>query len=397
MGLIRSGIEALEDSPIVEVWRMGYGDPGVVGMFAGESDVPTPGFIRDAAAGALAGGRTFYTPNRGIQPVREALIEYNKRLYGIDLPDDRVTLTSSGMSAVMLIAQATVEPGDNAVAVTPSWPNILRAMQICGAEPREVAMTAGNDGWSLDMGALFARCDARTKVIYLASPGNPTGWMISRAQAEQLLEFARARRIAIVSDEVYHRLVYEGPGSERGVAFSFLDIAHPADPVFVVNSFSKAWAMTGWRLGWIVYPEGHRVSFEKLIQFNSSGAPEFLQHGAIAALRHGEDFVKFFAGRCRGGRDLVNARLARMPRVRNIPNTGGFYAMFEVAGVTDTLAFCKRAVLEAKIGMAPGIAFGRGSERFVRLCYARSDEQLTMAMDRLESFVAGYRERAAGP
>jgi aspartate aminotransferase len=265
-------------------------------------------------------------------------------------------------------------------------------VQICGAEPREVALTPGNDGWSLDLDALFAACDNRTKVIYLASPGNPTGWIIPRDQAERLLEFARSHGIAILSDEVYHRLVYEGPGSDRGVAFSFLDIACPSDPVFVVNSFSKAWAMTGWRVGWIVYPEGHQASFEKLIQFNSSGVAEFLQHGAIAALLHGEAFVKFFAERCRGGRELVNARLACMPRVRNIPNTGGFYAMFEVEGMRDTLSFCKRAVLEAKIGMAPGIAFGRGSERFVRLCYARSDEQLAVAMNRLEAFVAGYQE-----
>jgi aspartate aminotransferase len=392
MGLIRPDIEALEDSPIVEVWRMGFGNPDVIGMFAGESDVPTPAFICDAASKALAEGRTFYTPNRGIQPMREALIEYNKRIYGVDIPDDRITLTPSGMSAVMLVAQAMVVPGDNAVAVTPSWPNILRAMQICGAAPREVAMTAGNNGWSLDLDALFAACDTRTKVIYLASPGNPTGWMIPRPQAEQMLEFARARGIAILSDEVYHRLVYQGPGADRGVAFSFLDIARPTDPVFIVNSFSKAWAMTGWRLGWIVYPEGQRETFEKLIQFNSSGAAEFLQHGAIAALRHGEEFVKFFAERCREGRELVNARLARIPRIRNIPNTGGFYAMFDIDGVTDTLTFCKRAVTQARIGMAPGVAFGRGSERFVRLCYARRNEQLTLAMDRLETFVSAYQE-----
>ncbi len=203
-----------------------------------------------------------------------------------------------------------------------------------------------------------------------------------------MLEFARARGIAILSDEVYHRLVYDG----SKVAFSFLEIARPDDPVFVVNSFSKAWAMTGWRLGWIVYPEGCRDAFEKLIQFNTSGAPEFLQHGAIAALRDGEAFVKFFADRCGAGRDLVNARLDRMQRVRNIPNQGGFYAMFEVAGVTDTLAFCKRAVLEAKIGMAPGMAFGKGAETHIRLCYAKSEALLTEAMDRLEGFVAGYEE-----
>ncbi|MCW3475077.1 pyridoxal phosphate-dependent aminotransferase [Limobrevibacterium gyesilva] len=387
MGLIRHDIEVLEDSPIVDVWRMGYGKSEVIGMFAGEPDVPTPDFICQAASRALSEGKTFYTPNRGIPALREALIAYNKRIYGVDIPDRRIALTPSGMNAVMLVAQGMVKPGDNVVTITPSWPNIMRAMQICGAEVREVAMTSGNDGWSLDLDAVFAACDDKTKVIYTASPGNPTGWMIERGQAEAMLAFARKRNIAILSDEVYHRLVYDRP-----VAFSFLDIAGPNDPVFVVNSFSKAWAMTGWRLGWVIYPEGCVDAFEKLIQFNTSGAPEFLQHGAIAALRDGEDFVKFFAERCRMGREVVNARLARMPRVRNVPNQGSFYAMFEVDGVTDTLAFCKRAVTEAQIGMAPGIAFGKGAERHIRLCYAKSTELLTEAMDRLEAFVATYQE-----
>ncbi len=387
MSLVRHDIEVLEDSPIVEVWRMGYGDPSVIGMFAGEPDVPTPDFICEATAQALKDGKTFYTPNRGIGPIREALADYMEMLYKVRVPEHRITLTPSGMSAVMLIAQATVKPGDNVVAITPSWPNIMRAMQICGAEAREVAMTPGNAGWSLDLDKVFDACDANTKVIYLASPGNPTGWMIPREDAERLLAFCRERNIAILSDEVYHRLVYD-----REVAFSFLEIAKPNDPVFVVNSFSKAWAMTGWRLGWIVYPEGLKDAFEKLIQFNTSGAPEFLQVGAIAALRHGEEFVKFFAERCRQGRELVNERLGRMKRVHNIPNQGSFYAMFSVDGVDDTLAFCKRAVVEAKIGMAPGISFGKGSERYIRLCYAKSPEMLTEAMNRLEAFVGTYQE-----
>ncbi len=387
MALVRDDIEQLEDSPIVEVWRMGYGDPSVIPMFAGESDLPTPDFICDAAAQALKEGRTFYTPNRGIAAMTAALSDYMHGLYKVRIPEHRIALTPSGMSAVMLISQATVRPGDNAVSITPSWPNIMRAMQICGAEAREVALTPGNAGWQLDLDALFAACDDRTKVIYLASPGNPTGWMIPREQAERLLEFARARGIAILSDEVYHRLVYD-----RDVAFSFLEIARPDDPVFVVNSFSKAWAMTGWRLGWIVYPEGMKDTFEKLIQFNTSGAQEFLQHGAIAALRHGEDFTKAFTERCRQARALVNDRLGRMPRVRNIPNEGSFYAMFSVDGVTDTLTFCKRAVVEAKIGMAPGTSFGKGSEHHIRLCYAQTVETMKEAMDRLEAFVATYRE-----
>jgi aspartate/methionine/tyrosine aminotransferase len=388
MSLIRAEVEALEDSPIVEVWRMGYGNPDIIGMFAGEPDLPTPDFICEAAAKAMREGKTFYTPNRGIAEMRTALIDYNRTVYNVELPENRIALTASGMAAVMLIAQATVKPGDNVVTITPSWPNIMRAMQINGAEIREVPMSAGNNGWQLDMQAVFDACDENTRVIYTASPGNPTGWMISEAEAREMLDFARKRNIAILSDEVYHRTVYD-----RNAAFSFLQIAQPDDPVFVVNSFSKAWAMTGWRLGWIVYPEGCISAFEKLIQFSTSGAPEFLQHGAIAALRHGEDFVKHFAARCGAGREVVNDRLARMPRVRNIPNKGAFYAMFEVEGVTDTLQFCKRGVTEARIGMAPGIAFGKGAERAIRLCYAKSTELLTEAMNRLEIFVADYKEQ----
>ena len=385
MGHVRHAIEVLEDSPIIEVWRMGFATPGVIGLWAGEPDVPTPRFICDAATKALNEGHTFYSENRGIAPLRAALADYLKRVFGVSVDDARIAMTSSGMNAVQLVAQATVEPGDNAVVITPSWPNIMRAMQISGALIREVPLTAGTDGWSLDMDTLLSACDAKTKLIYFASPGNPTGWEITRAQAERLLAFARERNIAILSDEVYHRIVYDRPA-----AFSMLEIARPDDPLFVVNSFSKAWAMTGWRMGWLIYPAGATSAFEKLIQFNSSGGQAFLQYGAVAALRDGEPFVKEFVARCARGRDLVNSRLGAMNRVRNIPNNGSFYAMFEVEGVTDSLAFCKAAVTEARIGLAPGVAFGKGAEKFIRLCYAKSEANLAEAMDRLQRFIAAH-------
>jgi aspartate aminotransferase len=386
MGAIRRQIEVLEDSPIVEVFRLGFGMADLIPMWAGEPDVPTPGFICEAANRALAEGRTFYSHNRGTPALRAAIAAYLHRLWNVAIADDRIALTLSGMNAVMLVAQATVEPGDNVVTITPSWPNIMRAMQINGAEVREVLLRQGNDGWHLDLDAVFAACDARSRLIYLASPGNPTGWMIASEQAHRLLEFCRARRISLLSDEVYHRIVYD-----RRVGFSFLEIARPSDPLFVVNSFSKAWAMTGWRLGWLVYPAGACDAFEKLIQFNTSGGLEFLQAGCIAALEQGEEFVRFFVERCRTGREIANARLGAIPRVRNIPSSGAFYAMFEVEGVTDTLTFCKRAVHEARLGMAPGNSFGRGAERLVRICYAKSPENLHEAMDRLARFVAQYR------
>jgi aspartate/methionine/tyrosine aminotransferase len=387
MGLIRERITTLEDSPIVDIWRLILAVPDVIALWAGEPDTPTPPFICEAASKALFEGHTFYSPNRGIPELRQALIEYHQRLYGVDIPEQRITLTSSGMNAVMLVAQATVQPGDNVVVVTPSWPNIMRAMQINGAAIREAPLSRGNNGWSLDLDRVFELCDEHTRVIYTASPGNPTGWMIPREQAEALLDFARLRNIALLSDEVYHRIVYDG-----NAAFSLLQIARPDDPVFVVNSFSKSWAMTGWRLGWMVFPEGLAPAMEKLIQFNTSGGQAFLQYGAIAALREGEEFVSYFVDRCRQGREVVNERLAAMPRIHNIPNNGSFYAMFEADGVMDSFSFCRRAVTEARIGMAPGSAFGRGAERMVRLCYAKTPELLHSAMDRLQAFVGDYKE-----
>lgn len=378
---VRPSIVALEDSQIIDVWRMGFSVPGVIGLWAGESDLPTPSFIADSAAEALREGRTFYIQNRGVPELRQSLAAYLARLYGTTIADDRIAITGSGMNAVMLVMQALVEPGDNIVVIAPSWPNVMRAAQICNAEVRMVALNSSDAGWSLGLDELFSACDGRTRAIYYASPGNPTGWMLEAEQMEALLGFARARNIAILADEVYHRLVYD-----RAVAPSILEIAQPEDPVYVVNSFSKAWAMTGWRLGWMIYPAGVMAEIEKLIQFNTSGGQAFLQMGAKAALDQGEDFVRDFVARCKQGRALVNARLSAMNRVRIVPNEASFYTMFSVEGVEDTFTLCKRAVVEARVGLAPGIAFGGGAEGQIRLCYARSDAQLNEAMDRLETF-----------
>ncbi len=385
--IIRPAIDALDDSPIMQVFREGFRVPGIIAMWAGEPDVPTPAFICEAASRAMFEGRTFYSDNRGTPALRAALAAYHQRHFGIPIDGSRLAFTYSGMNAVMLVAQAVISPGDNAIAITPSWPNAMRALQIVGAAVRQVPLSHDPQGWGLSVEDIFAACDARTRLIYLASPGNPTGWMIEPDQARALLGFCRERRIAILADEVYHRIVYDRP-----VAFSFLQIAAPADPLFVVNSFSKPWAMTGWRIGWLVYPEGCTGAFEKLIQFNTSGGLEFMQAGAIAALEQGENFVAGFVARCSTGRAVVADRLSAMPRVRAIPSQGAFYAMFEVDGMQDSLGFCLRAIHDARIGMAPGTSFGEGASTLVRLCHAKGAELLHEAMDRLERFVADYQE-----
>jgi len=382
MNLVRPEIDAMEDSPILEVWRSGVDKPGIIGLWAGEPDVPTPAFICEPAIAALRAGHTFYTHNRGIPPLRAAIARYLNRLYRVEIADGRIALTSAGMNAVEVLCQALLGAGSKAVAITPCWPNIVRAMTINGAEVTEVPLRRSNQGWSLDIDAVEAACVEGVKMLYLATPANPTGWTIGRGEAERLLEMTRARGIALFSDEVYHRILYDAP-----VAFSFLELARPDDNVFVVNSFSKSWAMTGWRLGWMVFPEYFMPTAEKLIQFNTSGAQAFLQYGAIAALDEGEAFVAEFVARCRDGRGIVSRRLARMKRVREISGEGSFYAMFEVEGVTDTLAFCKDLVQRAGVGLAPGIAFGKGAETLMRLCYAKSPENLEAAMDRLEAYL----------
>jgi aspartate/methionine/tyrosine aminotransferase len=387
MNLVRPEIDAMEDSPILEVWRSGIDRPGIIALWAGEPDVPTPAFICEPAIAALRAGHTFYTHNRGIPELRAAIARYLKRLYGGDIADGRIAVTSAGMNAVEIICQALLGAGSKAVAITPCWPNVMRAMTINGAEVTQVPLSHSNQGWTLDLDAVEAACVPGVKMLYLASPANPTGWTITRSEAERLLELTRSRGIALFSDEVYHRILYDAP-----VAFSFLQLASPDDNVFVVNSFSKSWAMTGWRLGWMVFPDGLAHEFEKLIQFNTSGAQAFLQYGAIAALNEGEEFVAWFVGRCRKGHAVIEERLAGIPRVHHIPNNASFYAMFEVDGMADSLGFCRRAVTEAHIGMAPGIAFGTGAGRMVRLCYAKAPALLHEAMDRLAAFVADYRE-----
>jgi aspartate/methionine/tyrosine aminotransferase len=387
VSVIRQEIVALPDSPILEIFREGVGRPGLIPLWAGESDVPTPGFICEAASRALAEGRTFYSHNRGTPALRAALAEYHRRIQGASIADGRIAFTYSGMNAVMQVAQAVVTSGDNAVVITPSWPNVMRALQIAGASVTEVPLHIGNAGWWLDLDAVFDACTAATRLIYIASPGNPTGWQVPEEQARALLDFARRRGIAMLSDEVYHRIVYDRPS-----AFSFLQIAEPGDPVFVVNSFSKAWAMTGWRLGWLVFPEGCTDSFEKLIQFNTSGGLEFMQAGAIAALEQGEEFVRFIVERCRAGRALVGERLGAMDRIAPVESQGAFYAMFRIEGMTDPMRFCRQAVHDAGLGMAPGTSFGAGAESLVRICYAKDSGLLGEAMDRLSKFVAGYRE-----
>ena len=376
---IRTAMAALQPQLIAEVSQLALGDPKVIPLWFGESDLVTPEFIRRAAQAALDRGDTFYTHTRGIPGLRQALADYLTALYHRPITTDRVSVTTAGMNAIMLAMQLVLEAGDNAVMVTPLWPNAAAAVEIMGAEPREVTLVRQQGRWRLDLDRLFDAVDGRTRMLFINSPSNPTGWMMSREKQKAVLEFCRRRRIWLLADEVYDRIVYHGLAAP-----SFLELAEPDDPLFVANSFSKSWAMTGWRIGWLVAPPALGELIGELIQHNVSGVATFLQPAAIVALKEGEPFIAEFVERCRRGRDIIANHLATFPRVRFIPPEAAFYAFFEVDGMSDSLAMAKRLVREAEVGVAPGAAFGKGGEGFLRLCFAQAPDLLERAMARLK-------------
>ena len=376
---VRDAIRALRGSRIAEISALGMGDPQVIPLWYGEGDLPTPDFIGRAASEALRDGHTFYTYKAGLPELRATLAEYLTRLYGRPVGMERVAVTSSGMTALMLVSQALIDPGDNLVIVAPVWPNIAAAVSIMGGEPRLVSLDPlPEGGWRLDPERVFAACDERTRGIFVNSPGNPTGWVAAAEEVAALLAFARRRGLWLIADEVYARVVYG-----NRAAPSFLEQAEPADRLIAVNSFSKNWAMTGWRLGWMTMPADLLPQIEKLIEFNTSGSPTFVQHAGIVAVREGEPFIRSFVARCRAARDVAIDALSSCRRVHAVRPEGAFYAFFRVDGVADSLAFAKEVLHRSKVGLAPGSAFGPMGEGHLRLCFARDPAQIAEAVERL--------------
>ena len=364
---LRPAISGLPESGIVEVVNYGRGRPGLLQLWIGE-----------AAHKALLDGETFYTWQRGIPPLRQGIADYLNRSYGTAVDAERIFVTVGGMGAIIIALQAIVDAGDEVAMLSPVWPNIFEAVQVVGGVARPVPMSLDESGWTPDLQRLFDACGPRTKAIFVNSPGNPTGAMLSREALIRIRDFARERGLWIVSDEVYGRLTYE-----TDHAPSFLQIMEPDERLIVVNTFSKNWSMTGWRIGWLVASSTLGQVFENLIQFNTSGVASFLQFGALAAVRDGDPTVAALRERCRAGRDIVCDGLAELARVRFHRPPGAFYLFFSVDGEPDSRALAIRLIDEANVGLAPGSAFGPGGEGFLRLCFGGSHDLLRRAMDRL--------------
>ena len=382
---MRQVILNLEESRIREVANAGMGRADVLAFWFGESDEVTPDFIRQAAIDSLNKGETFYSHNLGLLELREAISEYMSARHG-PIGVDRLAVTSGGVNALMLAMQQLVDAGDEVVAVTPVWPNLTAQPAIMGARVTCVALQPVNGAWVLDMAQLLGNVTASTKLLILNAPNNPTGWTLSRAEQQQILDHCRRTGTWILADEVYERLYYEP--TANGCAPSFLDVAQADDRLVVVHSFSKSFLMTGWRLGWLVMPPAMTPHMSKLVEFNTSCASVFTQRAGVAALKGTDAVTPQVVAHLKQCRDTLIPLLQAIPGVQVAPALGGMYAFFKLQGHEDSLATAKRLVVEAGLGLAPGDAFAPEARGWLRWCFASKDlQRLELGVDRLKAWL----------
>ena len=387
---MRAVVQQLEGSRIREVANAGLGRDDVLKFWFGESDEVTPEVVRQAAVQSLQAGETFYAHNLGLPELRQAIATYTDRLHpgrGAAHWFDRVAVTSGGVNGLMVAAQALVDAGDEVVVVAPVWPNLVAQPQIMGGRIVQVPLQARDGGWQLDLTALFAAITPATRLLVVNAPNNPTGWTLGADEQRAILAHCRRTGTWILADEVYERLYY-GDDTPNGAAPSFLEVAEPDDRLIVAHSFSKSFLMTGWRLGWLVLPPALTEPVGRLIEFNTSCAPVFVQRGAIAALDHGEAITPALVARLRAGRDTLVPLLQALPGVELALPRGGMYAFFRLQGHADCMDTARRLVTEAGLGLAPGSAFGPAAQGWLRWCFASQElQRLEQGVDRLRGWL----------
>ncbi|CDZ41011.1 Aminotransferase class I and II [Neorhizobium galegae bv. officinalis] len=374
---------AAPESGIVEVLNYARGREGLIPLWAGEGDLPSPDFINRAATEALLGGETFYTWQRGIPELRQALSNYYTRHFSVSLPVEHFYVTGSGMHAIMLAVQAVTSPGDEMIYLSPTWPNIISAIEISGAHSVGLPLDFVDGRWSVDLSKLEAKITPKTRGLFVNTPANPTGWTATLEDLKNILALARKHGIWIVADEIYARYYYGGAPR----APSFLDIIEEGDRIIFANSFSKNWSMTGWRVGWIVAPPEMGQVIENLVQYSNSGVAQFLQRGAVVALDRGDDFVNANIARATQARDILCDALIATNRVETLKPDGALYAFVKVDGITDSRRAALDIVDKIGVALAPGSAFGKGGELFLRACFLRDPKQIEEAAGRLSDYI----------
>jgi aspartate aminotransferase len=384
---VAASVENVPHSRIRELAEIAMSMDGVLRLYFGESNLPTPDFIKRAATAALADGYTFYTENAGLPSLRRAIALKYGELQNVDLdPHTEIVVTASGVQALQVAIRSVLDPGDEALILTPAWPNGSSIVAMANAVARQIPHALRGDRYAIDFDALEAAITPRTRLLLYTSPSNPLGWVATDEDQQRLLDFSRRHDLWLIADEVYDRLYYSGGALGKPVP-SILRKATREDAVMVAQSFSKAYCMTGWRVGWLIARRDLAHKATQLNEFIISHAPSFAQKAAETALACGEEELVRMLERLKQNRDLCLEALAGMPGVTVPVPDGAFYLFPKIAGLTDSFAFCRGLLDHGRVGLAPGVAFGAGGEGSLRICYAAERGILEPAMERLGSFL----------
>jgi aspartate aminotransferase len=385
---LAGSVESVPHSGIRELAEIAMSMDGVLRLYFGESNLPTPGYIKRAALRAMEQGYTFYTENAGLPSLRREIADYYRRLQGVTLdPAEEIVVTASGVQGLHLAIRCMLDPGDEALVLTPAWPNGSSIVAMANGVVRQIPHPLCGGRYGVDFEALENAVTARTRMLLYTSPSNPLGWVATDAEQQGLLAFARRHGLWLLADEVYDRLYYAGARLGDPVP-SILRRITREDAVVVVQSFSKSYCMTGWRLGWVLAPRELGRKATQLNEFVVSHAPSFTQKAGEAALAEGEPELLSMLQRLKENRDLCLEAFQSMRGVTLPAPDGAFYLFPRIDGLADSFGFCKRLLMEEKVGLAPGVAFGAGGEGSVRICYAADRSVLEPALERLARFLA---------
>ncbi|HSK79719.1 MAG TPA: pyridoxal phosphate-dependent aminotransferase [Thermoanaerobaculia bacterium] len=358
----------------------------VVDLGAGEPDFPSPEVAVEAARKALADGFTRYTPGSGLPELRTALAESCRERYGAPWKAAQSVVTVGGKAALFEIALALFEEGQEVIVPSPCWVSFPEQIRFAGAEPVLVP-SKGEDGFRIHAGPILDAVTGRTRAILLNSPCNPTGGTVSASDLREIVAEADRRGILVISDETYERFVYDGGhASAASLAAGF------PETVVLVGSFSKTYAMTGWRIGYLLGPDEVVRAVEAIQSHATSNATSFAMVGALAALRHAEPAVQEMVAEYRARREMLVAKLNRIPGFEFQPPHGAFYAFPRVAGayrsgLRDSIALSELLLEKAAVAVVPGAAFG--SDDHIRISFACSRATLAEGLERIAAVLAG--------
>ena len=356
----------------------------VVDLGGGDPDFPTPAHIVEAAAKAMREGRTHYVSSRGIPPLLKALGEKLRVDQGASYdPSREIIVTPSGKHAIFSALIALLDPGDEVVIPQPSWVSYESCVLIADGKPVAVPATAAEQ-FRVTAEALRARITPRTKAVLFNSPSNPTGHVMDEAELAGIAEVAVARDLYVITDEIYQKIVFD---ARRHLSIAAMPGMR--ERTIIVDGFSKTYAMTGWRLGYVAAPARVVDEILKVQQQSVTCAASFVQEGGVAALTGSQECVHEMVREYAARRELVVKGLNELPGVRCHAPEGAFYAFPDVSGTgMDSVAFASFALDKAQVGMTPGAAFGAGGDPHVRLSFANSRELIREALARLAKALA---------